>query len=132
MKNLLDDLMKFDEEIEGFLHRHVNSFVKWEIIRFFHANPRAGFTLGELSKIFSRTLKQLKMDIRELSEGGLIKQQKQEGTTVFRCDLSDSDPKEKKMKTLMDNFITLCQTRPGRLRVIYKMLKNGIPLTDRD
>ncbi len=132
MTNLMNDLMKFDEEIEGFLQKHINSFVKWEIIRFFHANPQTNLTLNELSKIFNRPLKQLKPDIRELSEGGLIKQQKQGGTTFFSFNLSDADPQEKKMKKIIDDFIALCQTRQGRLRVIYKMLKDGIPLTDSD
>lgn len=132
MNNLLNDLMKFDEEIEEFLRRHVNSFIKWEIIRFFHANPKTGFTLNELSKIFSRTLKQLRPNIRELSEGGLIKQQKQDGNTVFSFDLSDTDLKEKNLKKLINDFVNLCQTRQGRLRVIYKMLKDGIPINECD
>ncbi len=132
MNNILNDLMKFDEEIEEFLQRHVNSFIKWEIIRFFHANPETGFTLNELSKIFSRTLKQLRPNIRELSEGGLIKQQKQDGNTVFSFDLSDADLKEKNMKKLVNDFVNLCQTRQGRLRVIYKMLKDGIPINECD
>ncbi len=132
MTDLLNDLMKFDEEIGEFLQQHVSSFIKWEIIRFFHANPQTGFTLNELTKIFSYTLKNLKPNMQELSEGGLIKQQKQGGTTTFSYDLSDADPKEKKLKKLIDDFIILCQTRQGRLRVIYRMLKDGIPLTDQD
>ncbi|MGI5837144.1 MAG: hypothetical protein ACOX87_11760 [Chloroflexota bacterium] len=53
---------------------HLDSFVKWELLRFFHGNPEMAATVDELARYTGRDETELKPAARALSTAGIINQ----------------------------------------------------------
>jgi len=113
--------MKLDNAFEKFIERYVDSFVKWEIVQFFHDHPHTLYPQDVLADSLNRPLKSLKRELKELSERGLIREEKNGKAASYIYDLPDQDTLSK----YVDQFASFCQDRDGRLRVIYKILKDG-------
>jgi len=76
MDENIADIMKMDEAIESFVERYANSFVKWEVIQFYHDHPDTWYRLDELVKGLNRSLKSLKNEMQELEESMFLKEKK--------------------------------------------------------
>jgi hypothetical protein len=121
MDKNIGDLMKLDHAFENFIEKYVDSFVKWEIVQFFHDHPRSPFRQEYLAETLNRPLKTVKRELKELAERGLIREEKAGKTAAFIYDLPPKDALGKHL----DQFTAFCQDREGRLRIIYKILKDG-------
>lgn len=124
----LNSLMGLGEAMESFLQRYVNSFVKWEIVQYFHDHPGTPLKAEELARTLNRPAEQIRRELRELSADGLLARHASGKTTTYAYRLSDEKPKERELRELVNHFHTLCRSREGRLKVIYKILKSGKPL----
>ena len=58
-----DDL---DPKMIEFLHDKVNSFVKWDLIRFFHDNPHAADTAENIARYTGRDILAISDELAEL------------------------------------------------------------------
>lgn len=127
MDDNISNLMKMERPVEAFIEEYANSFIKWEAIQFFHDHPKTAFKLEELAQTLNRPGKPLKKELQELSQAGLLKEEKS-GKTIILTYAPGPTPAEEELRNTMERFIRLCQDREGRLRVIYKLLKNGKPI----
>ncbi len=127
MEDNISNLMKMERSMEAFIEEYVNSFLKWEAIQYFHDHPRTAFKLEELARTLNRPGKTLKKELQELSRAGLLKEEKS-GKTIVLTYAPGPTPAEVELRNTVERFIHLCQDREGRLRVIYKLLKNGNPI----
>jgi hypothetical protein len=125
----LNNLMGLDESMEQFMNVFVNSFIKWELVNYFHEHPNAPIKLTDLAKALNRPAEQIKHEIQELSSAGLLQEGKGPKKMEFRYDLSPEAANQKKLHDLVQQFVHLCRNREGRLRVIYRILKNGKPIS---
>jgi predicted transcriptional regulator len=121
----LHSLMGLDEPMEQFMYRFVNSFIKWELVNYFHEHPHTPYKISELSKALNRPADQIKNELQELSAEGMLREIKNGKKFEYNYDLSPDNAKERRLHDLVNQFVHLCRTREGRLRVIYKILKNG-------
>jgi hypothetical protein len=126
----LYSVMGLGEPMEGFIHRYIDSFVKWEIVHHFHEHPDQRLKPEELARDLNRPPEQVRRELLELTESGLVTKRKSGKNTTFAYSLAISDPRQKELHDRVNQFHALCQTRDGRLRVIYLILKNGKPLTE--
>ncbi len=124
----LNNMMGLDEPMEQFMYRFVNSFIKWELINYFHEHPKTAFKILDLSKALNRSSESIKREVQELAEEGLLHASKNGKKIEYSYLLSTEHPKERALHEVVNQFIHLCRTREGRLRVIYKILKNGKPV----
>lgn len=53
---------------------HLDTFVKWELLRFLHDNPNAVATVGELARYLGRDETELKPAARALAIAGIVRQ----------------------------------------------------------
>lgn len=118
------DFMKMDDDFESFIKKYINTFVKWELVQFFHNNDIQPFSINELSKKLNRSAKTLKSEISELVSNGMLVNLARDEMTVRLVE----DNKE--VLDLMQRFVKFCESREGRLRVIYKILKDGKPINN--
>ena len=125
----LHNLMGLDEAMEKFMHRFVNSFIKWELVNYFHDHPHTPCKTADLAKTLNRPLDPVKRELKDLQAEGLIRELKTGKKIEYTYDLAADNPQHRQLSDLLNQFIHLCRTREGRLRVIYKILKNGKPIT---
>lgn len=125
MDDSITNVMRMDSDLELFIQEHANSFIKWEAINFFHDHPGEPIQLEGLVRTLNRPAKLLKRELQELSKSGLLCEERmgRENHFTFKTETLPAN-----LKQTMDRFIALCQDREGRLRVIYKLLKDGKPI----
>lgn len=122
------DFMKLDEAFEHFIQNYVDSFVKWEIIQFFHSHQHQIFSISELANQMNRPTKSLKSELHDLSLKGFLAETLEEQDLIYSFDPTGKPDDANEIGALLDRFIEFCKTREGRLRVIYKILKDGKPI----
>ncbi len=123
----LSSLMGMDEPIEEFIHTYVDSFIKWEIIQYGHEHAGAWFKSSDVADFLNRPHELVKKEVQELAATQLLQSKKIGKQQQFSYQPA-ADAQGRKTKLLTDQFIQACKTREGRLRVIYKILKNGKPI----
>jgi hypothetical protein len=124
----LHSLMGLDESMEQFMHRYVNSFIKWELVNYFHEHPQTPYKLQDLSKALNRPADQIKRELQELVDEGFLQSIKNAKKNEYAFNLSPEHADQRRLLDLTNQFVHLCRNREGRLRVIYKILKNGKPI----
>ncbi|MEW6515771.1 MAG: hypothetical protein AB1439_02535 [candidate division FCPU426 bacterium] len=125
MEDPITSVMRMDGDLELFIEQHANSFVKWEAINYFHSHPGERIPFDDVVRILNRPSKPLKRELQELSGAGLLHEEKAGRKTLFAY---EPETVSAELRHTMERFIALCQDREGRLRVIYKLLKDGKPI----
>lgn len=101
---------------QEFIETKVNSFIKWDLIRFFHDNPHIQDSAESIAGYIGRDTKTI---IRELD--GLVANHvliTNEHTHVKIYKLTD----DVKTRNLIGEFVTACFDRSFRVKAIYHVI----------
>ncbi|MCK4471807.1 MAG: hypothetical protein KAW49_08490, partial [Anaerolineae bacterium] len=60
-----------DPRLLEFLQAKINSFVKWDLVRFFHDNPHTTDTAGNIARYAGRSVETIRPELAELAQGGV-------------------------------------------------------------
>jgi hypothetical protein len=99
-----------------FLRQKLNSFVKWDIVRFFHDNPHAVETADDIARALGREGDEVPEALKALTASKVLSMKTVSGTAVFS--LAD-DPK---MRTLVREFVSACDDRDFRAAAIQQVI----------
>src|SRR5512142_908464 len=89
-----------------FLKTKVNTFVKWDLVRFFHENPNTTDTAENIARYAGRDVSIIETELDELVATGVLTRQRISDTlTVYS--LAD-DPA---MRSLVEQFVLACDDR---------------------
>ncbi len=97
---------------------HIDSFVKWELLRFFHENPSLAATVDDLARYTGRDETELKPAARALVSAGLLGQV--EGPEGYVYCLTGNDTLRGMVEHLIQGFVA---DRLVRLAVSAHILK---------
>ena len=64
---LMDDM---DPILLDFVKNKVNSFIKWDLVRFFHENPHTADTVENIAKYAGRNVTAVEPELEELVDSG--------------------------------------------------------------
>ena len=67
---LMDDM---DPILLDFVKTKVNSFIKWDLVRFFHENPHTADTVENIAKYAGRNVTAVEPELEELVDNGIMK-----------------------------------------------------------
>ena len=67
---LMDDM---DPILLDFVKNKVNSFIKWDLVRFFHENPHTADTVENIAKYAGRNVTAVEPELEELVDSGIMK-----------------------------------------------------------
>ncbi len=111
---LMDDM---DPELLDFVKTKVNSFVKWDLVRFFHENPYTADTVENIAKYAGRNVTAVEPELEELVESGIMKKNMLGDSAVY------SLKSDKNMHALVDQFILACEDRHFRVKAVYHIIR---------
>jgi hypothetical protein len=111
---LMNDM---DPRLLQLLRGAVNSFIKWDLLRFFYANPHTMDTADSLARYIGREPGGLPAELQELVDSGLLEAQHLGKLTVY----SLSGSTEQRM--LLDDFMAACQDQQFRVKAIYHVIR---------
>lgn len=100
-----------------FLKTKVNSFVKWDLVRFFHENPNTTDTAENIARYAGRDVSTIEVELDELVGAGVLHRQNIGELIVYS--LAD-DPQ---IRSLVDQFILACDDRQFRVKAIYHIIR---------
>lgn len=120
MYNELTDLREdFDPALMDFLRMKVNSFIKWDLVRFFHDNPHAADTAENIARYTGRDVRTIERELLGLIESQVVVTEDLNNFKIYR--LTDEETTVK----LIRDFIAACHDRQFRVKAIQHVI-NGM------
>ena len=111
---LMNDI---DPVMQNFLHEKVNSFVKWDLVRFFHDNPHAADNADNIARYTGRDVRTITGELVGLVEVGVLEQNEVSGQTIYML------TSDQAMRDLISEFVRACDDRMFRVKAIYHVIR---------
>jgi hypothetical protein len=106
-----------DPALLDFVKAKVNSFIKWDLVRFFYENPHTADTVENIAKYAGRNAAAVKPELEDMVESGMMEKRELEG--VFIYSLAENED----MRELVDRFIVACEDRHFRVKAVYHIIR---------
>ena len=111
---LMNDM---DPALLDFVKSKVNSFIKWDLIRFFYENPNTADTVDNIAKYAGRNTAAVKPELEDMVESGVMERREVQGTFIYS--LADNED----MRELVNRFILACEDRHFRVKAVYHIIR---------
>jgi hypothetical protein len=111
---LMNDM---DPPLLDLVKTKVNSFIKWDLVRFLRENPNTADTAENIAKYVGRNATTVEPELRELVDCQIMEVKQVDGMPVYSLS-TDAGTRE-----LLDRFITACEDRHFRVKVIYHIVR---------
>ena len=117
----VDIMEDMDEDLLGLLRNWLDSFLKWELIRFLYNHPDTAYQVDELARRIHRDQIDLAVEASTLVAAGIVDCQWAEGQPAFAL---AADPAARR---LVARFMQACEDRCFRMKAIYHVLQKMRP-----
>lgn len=111
---MIDDI---DPNLLQFLHEKVNSFIKWDLVRFFHDNPHAADTADNIARYTGRDVRTIADELTGLVQVGVLEQQDAAGQMIYTL------TNDQGMREMINAFVRACDDRLFRVKAIYHVIR---------
>jgi hypothetical protein len=112
---LMNDM---DPALLDFVKSKVNSFIKWDLVRFFHENPHTADTAENIARYTGRHVDAIQPELEELVDEGVMQVRRIDDTAIYSV-VSNTE-----MRSLMQKFVLACEDRHFRVKAVYHIIKN--------
>lgn len=106
-----------DPKLMEFLREKVNTFVRWDLIRFFHDNPHAMDTAENIAQYIGRDVRPVEAELAGLVEDKVLKLNQNASVRVYSL---SSDPS---VRDVVNRFVLACDDRKFRVNVINQVIR---------
>jgi hypothetical protein len=106
-----------DPQLLNFVKTKVNSFIKWDLIRFFYENPNTTDSAENIARYAGRNVNAVKPELEELVESGVMETRSVDDLVVY------SLTADEEMRKLIDSFILACEDRHFRVKAVYHIIR---------
>jgi hypothetical protein len=106
-----------DTRLLDFLKNQVNSFVKWDLVRFFHENPNTADTAENVARYAGRDPAAIEDELAELVASQVLHSETIGDLTVY------SLATDQEMRDLIEQFVLACDDRQFRVKAIYHIIR---------
>jgi len=111
---LMNDM---DPRLLDFVKTKVNSFIKWDLIRFFYENPNTTDSADNIARYAGRNVAAVEPELEELVSGGVMERRYVDDLAVY------SLASNEEMRKLVDEFILACEDRHFRVKAVYHIIR---------
>jgi len=106
-----------DPQLLEFLQTKVNSFVKWDMVRFFHDNPHTTDTAENIARYAGRSVEAIRAELTELARDGVLEENHLDDMTVY------SLAPDRQTRELLEQFVKASDDRQFRVKAIYHIIR---------
>ena len=111
--SLMEDI---DPRYLEFIRNRVDSFIKWDLVRFFHDNPHTEDTATSIARYTGRDVTLIQMDLKDLAEKGVLE------ATPLRDMIVYTLTRDPEIRELIHSFVQACDNRQFRVKAIYHII----------
>ena len=113
-----------DPRLLELLLTRVNSFVKWDLVRFFYDNPQATDTSENIARYAGRSAQAISGELEELARDGVLEERALGELLVY------SLTADEEVKELLGEFVKASDDRQFRAKAIYHIIRGTRPQAD--
>ena len=106
-----------DPRLLEFLRAKVNSFVKWDLVRFFHDNPHTTDTADNIARYAGRSVETIRAGLAELAKDGVLEESQLGGMVVYSLVADDH------IREMLGQFVKASDDRQFRVKAIYHIIR---------
>ncbi len=106
-----------DPQLLEFLQTKVNSFVKWDLVRFFHDNPHTTDTADNIARYAGRSVETISAELTELARDGVLEENRLGDMAVY------SLVPDRQTRKLLEQFVKASDDRQFRVKAIYHIIR---------
>ena len=110
-------LTEMDADWSDFLERKVNSFIKWDLVRFFHDNPHTEETADHIARYTGRDVRAITRELNDLVDAGVLTAREISKVNLYR--LAD----DRATRDLIHRFVEACHDREFRVKAIQHVIR---------
>jgi hypothetical protein len=100
-----------------FIKTHLNSFIKWDLLKLFNKNRNIVDTAENIAKYTGRTVAVIEQELEELVESGLMVKRGLDGASIYSLGSDEST------WASISNFVSACEDRDIRIKVVYHIVR---------
>ena len=105
-------------ELLEFLCTNVNSFVKWDLIRYFYENSHIADTAENIAWYARQNAETMRAELSELVAQGVLAQDRREEMTVY------SLSNDRRIRDLIRRFVEASDDPQFRVKAVYHVLRS--------
>jgi hypothetical protein len=113
--SLMDDM---DPRLLELIQTRINSFIKWDLVRFFHDNPHTTDTADSIARYTGRDVRTVEPELLQLARDEVLEMEDLTGMRVYTL---SADPE---VRELIRQFIRACDDRQFRVKAIYHVIRS--------
>lgn len=106
-----------DAQLLNFVKDKADTFIKWDLIRFFHNNPYAANTAENIARFAARDPRVVEQELGEMVNSGLLEVNDAGSNRVYRY------VKDEQVRKLIGNFVVACDDRGFREQAIQLVIE---------
>lgn len=106
-----------DPRLLDFVKTKVNSFIKWDLVRFFYENPNTTDSAHNIARYAGRNVTAVEPELEDLVNGGVMEKRYMNDLAVY------SLAADEEMRRLIDGFILACEDRHFRVKAVYHIIR---------
>ena len=111
---LMNDM---DPTLLEFVKNKVNTFIKWDLLRFFHENPNTSDTAENIARYVGRSATAVKTEAQQLVESGLMDIRTVDDLPIYTL------TRNEQARQLINRFLHACEDRNFRVKVVYHIIR---------
>jgi len=100
-----------------FIKNKINSFIKWDLVKFFYQNPNTTDTTENIAKYIGRNEESVQSELEALVENNVLFRALLGKTVVY------SLANDNTTRALIEQFIQACGDRHFRIKAVYHILR---------
>ncbi|MGB7340471.1 MAG: hypothetical protein WBC91_16355 [Phototrophicaceae bacterium] len=101
---------------QKFLLHKVNSFIKWDLVRFFHDNPHTADTAASIATVVGRDTSTINKELDGLARAEVLVKDTVSGQSIYRLSTDDE------VRQLVREFVAACHDREFRVKAINQVI----------
>lgn len=106
-----------DAQLLDFVRAKADTFVKWDLLRFFHDNPYAADTAANIARFAGRDAHKVDAELKQLADQGVLAVKIVGDTRVY------SFVKDEDVRALIGRFVLACDDPDFRVRAINLIIE---------
>ena len=106
-----------DPHLLEFLREKVNSFAKWDLLRFFYDSPHTTDTAENIARYAGRSAETIRNELAELARDGVLEENQLGGMTVYSLAQDDT------IREMLEQFVKASDDRQFRVKAIYHIIR---------
>lgn len=111
---LMDDM---DPALLDLVKSTINSFIKWDLVRFFYENPNTADSVENIARYVGRSPQSVEPELDQLVESNIMDKRELDQVAIYS--LTGDTEKH----TLIQQFIQACEDRHFRVKAVYHIIR---------